>query len=77
MTNETNPIEGITLKCETCGIYYQKPSDFKRWNEESPNVFFKWSLKFCDVCRKEREKQALKRLPEILNQLSSINDIQK
>ena len=61
----------INLKCETCGIDYEKPEDFKKWNDEHPNVFFKWSLMFCDNCRRKNERQALKRLPEVLIALSN------
>jgi len=61
----------IKLKCERCGVDYEKPADFKKWNEERPNVFFKWSLLFCDTCRRNREKEALKKLPEIIKALGN------
>ena len=61
----------IKLKCEKCGVKYEKPADFKKWNNERPNVFFKWSLAFCDTCRRNREKEALKRLPEVIKVLAN------
>ena len=56
----------IKLKCEKCGIEYEKPADFKKLNNERPNVFFKWSLAFCDKCRKNKEHEALNTLPEVI-----------
>ena len=50
----------------TTEFIFEKPADFKKWNDERPNVFFKWSLAFCDICRRDREKEALKRLPEVI-----------
>ena len=67
----------IDLKCEKCGIDYQKPSDFKKWNDEWPNIFFKWSLSFCDTCRREKEIEALKSLPDVLKALSNNQPISK
>lgn len=58
-------------KCEQCGVDYEKPAKFKKYNEEHPNVFFRWSLSFCDKCRREKELEALKSLPKILNALSN------
>ena len=75
--SETKPVEAIDLTCEKCGVDYNKPINFKKWNIEHPNLFFEWSLKFCDKCRKEKEIQALKRLHKILNKLANINDIHK
>lgn len=65
----------IKLKCEICGVNYKKPADFKKWNDERPNVFFRWSLKFCDDCRRKKEKKALKRLPEVINVLANIRNV--
>ena len=62
--------ETIKLKCEKCNADYDKPSDLKRLNEEHPNVFFKWSLLFCDDCRRKKEREAIKSLPEVLKVLS-------
>lgn len=59
----------INLTCEKCGIKYEKPETFKKYNDETPNIFFKWSLSFCDKCRKEKELEALKHLPKILPKL--------
>ena len=54
----------IKLKCEICGANYEKPAHYKKWN----NVFFKWSLRFCDDCRRKKEKEELtfrtSRIPE-------------
>ena len=67
---ELNIKKMIKLECEKCGVYYEKPADFKKWNDERPNVFFKWSLTFCDTCRRKREIEGLKRLPEVIKALA-------
>lgn len=36
----------------------------------SLNIFYKWYLSFCDKCRREKELEALERLPVILESLS-------
>ena len=59
----------IQLKCEKCGYDYEKPAMFKKWNEENTNVFYRWSLAFCDPCRRIKEKEVLKKLPDILRAL--------
>jgi len=61
--------EMIKYKCEKCGIDYEKPANFKKWNEENTNVFFRWSLTYCDKCRREKERESLKALPNVLNML--------
>ena len=61
--------ETIKCTCEVCGVEYEKPLDHKRWNEKYPNVFFKWSLKYCDRHRKEKEIAALESLPNALEAL--------
>jgi len=60
----------LKLKCEKCGAEYEKPAVFKKWNDENPNVFWKWNLTFCDTCRREKQEEGLKRLPEILKALT-------
>lgn len=60
----------INCKCEKCGVDYEKPATFKKWNEENTNVFFRWSLEFCDKCRREKERKALKALPSVLSALA-------
>ena len=54
----------IKLKCEICGVNYEKPAHYTKWN----NVFFKWSLRFCDDCRRKKENEELtfrtSRIPE-------------
>ena len=59
--------EKITLTCETCGTIYEKPKSYK----ERKNIFFKWNLKYCDKCRKEKQSEALKYLPEVLKVLKN------
>ena len=61
--------EMINCKCEKCGVDYEKPATFKKWNEENTNVFFRWSLAFCDKCRQEKERESLKALPDVLRAL--------
>ncbi len=59
----------LKLKCEICGSEYKKPKDFKKWNDQKENIFFKWSLKYCDKCRRKKELESLKKLPGIINAL--------
>jgi hypothetical protein len=62
--------ETIKLKCEKCGCDYEKPSVFKEYLFTARhNVFFKWSLAFCDKCRREKEIESLKALPDVLRAL--------
>ena len=61
--------ENVICKCKTCGVSYTKPSIFKVYNEKYPNVFWRWSLTYCNDCRREKENKALRDLPEILNKL--------
>ena len=63
--------ELIQLKCE-CGNEFERPLRYKVWNEENTNVVFRWKLKYCDTCFHAKAKKALKRLPEIINNL--VND---
>ena len=63
--------EMIQLKCE-CGQSFERPIKYKIYNEQSPNVAFKWKLQYCDICFKKKTDNAFKRLPEILNAI--IND---
>ena len=65
--------EMIDLKCEKCGADYSQPKNFIKWNKETPNVFFKWSLKFCDKCRRKKQHEALKSLPTIIDALTTPN----
>jgi len=64
--------ETLKLKCEKCGVDYEKPIEYKEWSEKpsASSVFFKWSLAYCDECRRERELQALKNLPKIIQSLT-------
>jgi hypothetical protein len=57
--------EPLQLKCEKCNCDYEKPAVFKEYN-----IFYKWSLAFCDNCRKEKERESLKALPDIVKALS-------
>ena len=70
-----NPMLGavcpmLKLECQTCGTAYEKPIDYEKWNKEHPNVFFRWSLTYCDKCRREKEIKALKDLPKVIEALS-------
>jgi hypothetical protein len=61
----------IDIKCKECGCSYQKPSVFKEYLEKfNHNVFYTWSLTYCDLCRREKEDFALNCLEHISNQLS-------
>jgi hypothetical protein len=51
------------LKCET---NYEKPD----WFAAEKNVFFRWSVTYCDKCRKEKETDALNALPSVVEALS-------
>lgn len=63
--------ETLKLTCQKCTSDYEKPADFKKWKEETRNnIFFKWSLEFCDKCRKEREREALRALPNVVKVLN-------
>ena len=59
----------IKLKCE-CGKEFKRPYKYKEYQERLPHsVAFKWKLMYCDECYKNRVNKALKRLPEIINNL--------
>lgn len=60
--------ELINLKCEDCAVDYQKPAEYIQYNETS-NIYFKWSLKYCDNCRIKKEHKALRFLPKVLRAL--------
>ena len=62
--------ETIELKCRKCSINYERPLSHVKYYKKNKQVFFKWSLEFCDKCRKEREEEALQRLPDVLKALS-------
>lgn len=57
----------IKLICQKCGGEYQKPTAYKKIR----NVFFKFSLTFCDNCRKKKEIETIKKLPGIIKILSN------
>ena len=62
----------IKLKCQECGCDYEKPYVFKEFILASErNVFFKWSLTFCDKCRRKKEVVALKALPDVINAMAN------
>jgi len=62
--------EIIKLKCEKCRCVYEKPSVFKEYLVATKhNVFYKFSLLFCDKCRREKEGEYLKSLPDVLRAL--------
>lgn len=63
--------ETVKLKCEKCGVGYEKPAVFQEYIlATNNNLFYRWSLAFCDECRREKERESLKRLPSILKALS-------
>lgn len=63
--------EFMNLICKDCKCSYQKPSVFKEYLEKSNyNVFYTWSLTYCDLCRRERETYALTQLEYISNMLT-------
>ena len=61
----------LNLKCEKCLVNYEKPDLFKVWNDRHPNIFYNWSLRFCDFCRKHKESKALEALPKVIQTLSN------
>jgi hypothetical protein len=62
--------ETIKLKCEKCQCDYEKPSVFKEYLVTTKyNVFYRWSLAFCVICRRKKQKEALKNLPSVLKAL--------
>lgn len=63
-------MELLKLKCEQCGCEYEKPSVYRKYNEEHPNVFWRRSLQYCDTCRQEKQKEELKSLHEVINALT-------
>jgi aspartate carbamoyltransferase regulatory subunit len=63
-----NVAKSIKCKCEICFSEYEKPIEFKKYTSRG-DVFFKWSLKYCDTCRRKKEIDALNSLPKILNAL--------
>jgi hypothetical protein len=64
--------EMVNLICEKCNCDYEKPTVFQKYLIETKrNVFYKWSLTFCDNCRRERERESLKALPDIVKALSN------
>lgn len=73
MENETKDrCNTIKLKCEECGCAYEKPYIFKEFILASErNVFFKWSLTFCDKCRRKKEVSTLRALPDVLNAIAN------
>lgn len=62
--------ENIKLKCQDCGIDYEKPASFKGYDETTKNVYFRYSMMYCDKCRVKKEKNALMSLPKFLSVLS-------
>lgn len=60
----------LNLTCEACGNNYQKPELYAENNKTYPNVFWKWSLTYCDTCRKGKQLEALKQLPAVVKILT-------
>jgi hypothetical protein len=61
----------LKLKCKKCGVDYDKPDEYDKWSKESKNVFFRWSISYCDDCRKEKEINALKELPKVIEAIAN------
>jgi hypothetical protein len=66
--------ELLNLTCENCGTKYEKPAKFQKWQNDKPNVFFKWSLKYCDSCRRSKERGSLKKLPDVIKAIFTSSD---
>ena len=59
------------LKCKKCECSYQKPSIYEEYLVQSNyNIFYQWSLIYCDKCRKEKEHSVLNELEEVTNILA-------
>lgn len=56
----------VSLRCE-CGADFTRKEVPADWMEIH---FYKMKFKYCDTCFRARQKQALKRLPEILKALA-------
>jgi hypothetical protein len=69
-TEKPIAMSNLDLTCEKCNTEYQKPADFKKWHDKFPSVFFKWSLQFCDTCRKEKQTAALQNLRDVIDLIS-------
>ena len=54
------------LKCG-CGQEFERPANYRKYNDEHPNSFYKWKLEYCDECFKGKIDRSLKRLPEVLS----------
>ncbi len=62
----------LNLKCDTCGIEYEKPDDYKKFNDTHKNIFYTMNLTYCDKCRREKEIEYLKELPNVVKALSEL-----
>jgi hypothetical protein len=60
----------LTLTC-VCGKDFQRTDVYLKYQEQQPNVLWKWKLTYCDECFKQKREQALRRLPDVLDSLSS------
>ena len=61
----------LKLKCEICGCDYEKPKEYREYVEK--NVYFRWSLEYCDKCRREKEMKALSNLGNVVDALVDID----
>lgn len=57
----------IEINCEDCTDNVLRPA----WYANEQNVFFRWSMKYCDSCRRKRELEALKSLGKIVEALAN------
>jgi hypothetical protein len=62
--------ETLKLKCQKCGVDYEKPAKYIEFNKKYPSVFWRYSLAFCDKHRKEKEVKILSQMNEVLTALS-------
>lgn len=71
-------MEIINLKCEKCGCEYEKPAVFLQYALNSKySPLYKWSLKYCNICRRERERDALNSLPYVIEKLGEMTAEEK
>lgn len=61
--------EIITNTCE-CGTIFERPKSYEEYNTKYPNVHWRWKLKYCDSCFKNKSMNAFEKLPEIISLIS-------
>jgi len=71
-TEGLSSTEGASLSdllCEDCGKNFTRTSDYLKQKRTDP--LFKWSCAKCDECRDKRVDLAFKRLPEIMQAITT------